>query len=72
MFESLKQFLEDFVPKKRHAKFQAGWCPFIHPLVNKLKFRSLIILRAKWFFGKLHRSRLGVRKIIVVCSVKLR
>jgi hypothetical protein len=27
MFQSLKQFLEDYVPKKRHAKFQAGWCP---------------------------------------------
>jgi hypothetical protein len=25
MFQSLKQFLEDYVPKKRHAKFQAGW-----------------------------------------------
>jgi hypothetical protein len=27
MFQSHKQFSEDFVPKKRHAKFQAGWCP---------------------------------------------
>jgi hypothetical protein len=27
MFQSLKQFLEDYVPKKRDAKFQAGWCP---------------------------------------------
>jgi hypothetical protein len=27
MFQSLKQFLEDYVPKQRHAKFQAGWCP---------------------------------------------
>jgi hypothetical protein len=27
MLQSLKQFLEDYVPKKRHAKFQAGWCP---------------------------------------------
>jgi hypothetical protein len=38
MFQSLKQFLEDYVPKKRHAKFQAGWSPFTYHFARKVVF----------------------------------
>jgi hypothetical protein len=53
MFQSLKQFLEDYVPKNVMKNFRPVGA---RETVNKLKFRSFITLRPKWFFDKLHRS----------------